>query len=551
MTTESSDTRPAGGDQSVDRPAPTEPDERVPMVEVIEHLLANLDAATLPLDVPGVVAARQERDRVATQVRHHLLPRLRQVAAPVIVVVGGSTGAGKSTIVNSVVAKEVTTAGVLRPTTREPILVVHPKDADLLEGHPVADIARVTPQEVVPRGMALLDAPDLDSVHAANRGLADELVELADLWVFVTTGSRYGDAVPWARLHEARERGVSLAVILNRVDPTALATVRRDLFERLETQGFGSVPFFVIADVGPHEGVLPAERIREFTQWLTVLGAKSQSRSIIARTVRGAWPALRQDVQQVAVALEDQRRHHLSLRNQVRAATTASAEQVQEGLAAGGAAVGAPTTAWLAGASSGGVLAPLVAAPANLVESWRYRRATTARRAAVASLREVSMSAARTLISEACERAERAIRAGATHSAGGSQVAELVSAEEAAAARTERLDLLFSEWDEVVAELCATLTFGADDAGLDEASKAALVEVAAIGLDGAERAVARLLSERGSAVVRRLRTDLSTWAWVAVEGEADVFLAALSTLGVDDGAARSLRLRASELKGYQ
>jgi len=521
------------------------------MVEVIEHLLSNLDAATLPLEVPGVQGARRERDRIATQVRHHLLPRLRQVAAPVIVVVGGSTGAGKSTIVNSVVAKEVTTAGVLRPTTREPILVVHPKDADLLEGHPVADIARVTPEEVVPRGMALLDAPDLDSVHAANRGLADELVELADLWVFVTTGSRYGDAVPWARLHEARERGVSLAVILNRVDPTALATVRRDLFERLETQGFGSVPFFVIADVGPHEGVLPDERIREFTQWLTVLGAKSQSRSIIARTVRGAWPALRQDVQQVAAALEDQRRHHLSLRNQVRAATTASAEQVQEGLAAGGAAVGAPTTAWLAGASSGGVLAPLVAAPANLVESWRYRRAAAARRAAVASLREVSISAARTLISEACERAERAIRAGAAHSAGGSQVAELVTAEQAATARTERLDVLFSEWDEVVAELCATLTFGADDAGLDEASKAALVEVAAIGLDGAERAVARLLSERGSAVVRRLRTDLATWASVAVEGEADVFLTALSTLGVDDGAARSLRLRASELKGYQ
>ena len=48
MTTESSDTRPAGGDQAVDPPAPTEPDERVPMVEVIEHLLANLDAATLP-----------------------------------------------------------------------------------------------------------------------------------------------------------------------------------------------------------------------------------------------------------------------------------------------------------------------------------------------------------------------------------------------------------------------------------------------------------------------------------------------------------------------
>src|SRR5699024_266181 len=147
----------------------------------IEHLLANLDAATLPLEVPGVAAARQERDRVATQVRHHLLPRLREVAAPVIVVVGRSTGAGKSTIVNSVVAKEVTTAGVLRPTTRGPLRVVRPNGADLLERHPGADLARITPQEVVPRGMALLDAPDLDSVHAANRGLADELVELADL----------------------------------------------------------------------------------------------------------------------------------------------------------------------------------------------------------------------------------------------------------------------------------------------------------------------------------------------------------------------------------
>src|SRR5699024_4676610 len=81
--------------------------------------------------------------------------------------------------------------------------------------------------------------------HAGNRGLADELVELADLWVFVTTGSRYGDAVPWSRLHSAHERGVSLAVVLNRVDPDALRTVRRDLVEPLDGQGLASVPCFV------------------------------------------------------------------------------------------------------------------------------------------------------------------------------------------------------------------------------------------------------------------------------------------------------------------
>ncbi|UFU05322.1 GTPase domain-containing protein [Ruania halotolerans] len=525
-------------------------DGRVPMVEVIEHLLDNLDAASLPLEAPGVEEFRAKRDRLATQVRHHLLPRLKQVAAPVIVVVGGSTGAGKSTIVNSVVGQEVTEAGVLRPTTREPILVVHPLDAELMDTHPVIEVARVSPSEAVPRGMALLDAPDLDSVHAGNRGLADELVELADLWVFVTTGSRYGDAVPWTRLQAASERGVSLSVILNRVDPAALSTVRRDLFERLEAQGFGSVPFFVIPDVGPHEGALPENRIREFTQWLTVLGAKSQSRSIIARTVRGAWPALRQDVQEVALALEEQRRTNVALRNQLTSATTASADRVKKDLTSGAAATGAPTTAWLAGASSGGILAPLVAPPANLFESWRYRRANAARLESVRSLREIAVSATYTLIQEAGERAERALRTAAEESRAGRQVTEAVTAATCASGRSERLTMLFSEWDDVVAELCGTLTFTNDDAGLDAAGKVAMVEAAAVGLDGAARAVTRMLGERGAAVVARLSEDLGSWAHVAVAAEAEPFVAALDDLGVDDQAARSLRLRASELKGY-
>ncbi|UFU04052.1 GTPase domain-containing protein [Ruania suaedae] len=523
---------------------------RVPMVEVIEHLLANVESASLPLEVPGIEEHRARRDRLVSQVRHHLLPRLKQVAAPVIVVVGGSTGAGKSTIVNSVVGEEISEAGVLRPTTRQPVLVVHPKDADLMDEHPVTEVATVSTTEQLPRGMALLDAPDLDSVHAGNRGLADQLVELADLWVFVTTGSRYGDAVPWTRLRAASDRGVSLAVILNRVDPDALATVRRDLFDRLEGQGFGSVPFFVVADVGPHEGVLPDDRIREFTQWLTVLGARSQSRSVIARTVRGAWPALRQDVQQVALALEEQWRTQVSLRNQLTAAAVAPADQVRADLSAGAAATGAPTTAWLAGASTGGPLAPVVSAPANLFESWRFRRSAAARGEAIRSLREVTVQAARTLIEEAAERAERAIRTTGQQSDAGRHLVESVPAQECRTARDERLTVLFAEWDDVVAELCETLAFSGDDAGLDRSGKIALVEAAAAGLDGAARAVTRLLGDRGDAVVARLAEDLGSWSHMAVTAESEPFIATLDARGVDEESARSLRLRASELKGY-
>src|SRR5699024_120378 len=125
--------------------------------------------------------------------------------------------------------------------------------------------------------------------------------------------------------------------------------------------------------------------------------------------------------------LEDQRRDHVSLQNAVKTATEDAAAEVAADLTAGRAAIGAPTTSWLADASSGGVLAPLVAAPANLVESWRFRRSTTARRAAVGRLREVSVNAAGTLIGDACERAERAIRERLQRTSSGTQLTDLVA----------------------------------------------------------------------------------------------------------------------------
>lgn len=524
--------------------------ERTPMVEVIEDLLANLEAAPLALDAPDVEGARALRTRLVAQVRNHLIPRLREVAAPVLVVIGGSTGAGKSTLLNSVLGEEVSEAGVLRPTTRQPVLAVHPKDAQYLTGHPVTEIADVVEHEAVPRGLGLLDAPDLDSVQASNRDLAVELIELADLWVFVTTGSRYGDAVPWARLRAASERGVSLAVVLNRIDPDALITVRRDLFQRLQAQGFGSLPLFVVPDVGPHQGVLESDLVGEWVAWLKVLGAQSQSRAVIARTVRGAWPSLRQDVQAVAGAVEEQRRTSRSLRGQVIAAVRGPAEQIHDDLAVGAAAIGVPTTTWLSGASSGGVLAPLAAEPSGPREKWRARRSAAARVESVRSLREAAVGAAGTLITESATAAELTLRSAIGETSAGEQIAAAVSAEASAHARSERLGTLLSEWGTEAERRCAELDLKAEHVGLDNAGAAALAEVAAVGVDGAARAVTRLLGSRGTAVVVELRTHLAEWARAAVATEAEPFLGVLEDLSVDDRPARSLRLRASELKGY-
>src|SRR5664280_2702637 len=81
----------------------------------------------------------------------------------------------------------------------------------------------------VPRGLALLDAPDVDSVVTANRELAAQLLAAADLWLFVTTAARYADAVPWELLHTAQERSTALAVVLDRVPPEAAPEVSAHL----------------------------------------------------------------------------------------------------------------------------------------------------------------------------------------------------------------------------------------------------------------------------------------------------------------------------------
>src|SRR5829696_6145944 len=101
--------------------------------EPLVRLRDDLRSTRLELEVPGAEEARRARDELVAQVDDYLLPRLRRMEAPVLMVVGGSTGAGKSTIVNSLIGSVVSPAGVLRPTTRVPVLACHPDDVRWFE----------------------------------------------------------------------------------------------------------------------------------------------------------------------------------------------------------------------------------------------------------------------------------------------------------------------------------------------------------------------------------------------------------------------------------
>lgn len=169
----------------------------------------------------------EARDR-ARQLRDHLtsyvMPRVASLDAPLLVLLLGPTGAGKSSLMNAIAGTMVSAPGVLRPTTRQAVVMCTAEDArSLIEG----PLRAVPPDSLrlVARGaragVAVVDSPDIDSVERANRALADTLVEAADLCVFVTTASRYADQVPWDVLERARARGLPLVIVANRLPAAA------------------------------------------------------------------------------------------------------------------------------------------------------------------------------------------------------------------------------------------------------------------------------------------------------------------------------------------
>ncbi len=334
----------------------------------------------------------------------------------------------------------------------------------------------------------------------------------------------------------------------NRVNPESLAQIRADLFTRMNDQGFGSVPYFVIPDVGPHEGVLEGKLVAELSAWLEMLGKSAQSRSVIARTVRGAWPALRQDVLETVSALETQRRTELTLSNQIAAAPGAAAAEVSADVEEGAIGYGGPTTTWLAGATSGGPLAPLANPSRTVLDRWRAKRNSANRVMALANLRKACNDAAAALITDAAARGERAIRDGLELTDAGRQVMNGVS--QTHRLRETRMRNLLKEWDAQVKAKAAGLTSTHPD--LPSEAVEDLIGIAAAGLDGPRRAVARILGESATEVVDSLQGDLAEWAAEAVRAEAEEYQKALEGLDIDPPTApTSLRIRAGELKGFE
>lgn len=452
------------------------------LLDALTVLRERVAAARFPLGLPGAERARRSRVELLAQLDGYLLPRLRQPDAPLLAVVGGSTGAGKSTLVNSLVGRCVTPSGVLRPTTRTPVLVCHPDDrhwfaghrvlpqlgrvrmprqdgdplresrrerdgrevgevgemgewpeehrerfgerfgeryerherygryegygpyerhqryarhdrddwggtdgefprdrrpddgprdgrheayaaepgvpgwdgaaADLLAGQAGEPALALATDDGLPPGLALLDAPDIDSLVTRNRDLAADLICAADIWVLVTTATRYADAVPWHVLRSARENDVTLATVLDRVPHQVAAEVSRHYDALLDRAGLGDVPRFTVPELPESvsdSGLLPATAVAGLREWLIHRARDPGAQAAAAaRTATGTLAALRARVCALAGACAAQYAAAVRLDQQLRDAYAGAAAELRAVLDTSGLLTGQARAHWLA-----------------------------------------------------------------------------------------------------------------------------------------------------------------------------------------------------------
>lgn len=223
-------------------------DERLMMKDLLARLnplraepATDLDAAALDRRLTGLAAAAELAEgrlpaspvEQARALADRVQARRRLSEQLTVVAFAGSTGAGKSTLFNSIVGEEIAKAGVLRPTTSEPLAAIwreSPETVALLQW------LGVTRWHVAEGGaealaeLMLIDLPDHDSTQSSHRAQVDHFVERVDLMVWVLDPQKYADAL----VHEQYLRRFSrhdevTVVVLNQVDRLTVSDAQQCL----------------------------------------------------------------------------------------------------------------------------------------------------------------------------------------------------------------------------------------------------------------------------------------------------------------------------------
>ena len=557
----------------------------------LDELRRTLSAARFPLPCPGAQEGAETSIELAQQIDDYLLPRYTSLDAPLLAVVGGSTGAGKSLLVNSLVREHVARSSAIRPTTRDPLLVHAVEDGawfsserilpglarlsrsrgtsqvvpDPLSqaGEPGASSLELVQSPAVPQGLAILDSPDIDSVVEANRRLAGQLLAAADMWIFVTTAARYSDAIPWKLLAEAASRNIVLGVVVNRMPTGTQREILPDLAKHLEQEGLGSVPIFTVTEYKDEDGLIPQAELAPLREWLLSLAASAASRAAVARqTLEGATNALLLREPDVVNALEEQSAAAVRMKEEVSAAFVQSRETVEVSFEDGTLLRGEVLARWQEVVGTGEWMRKLesgVSSVRDRIAGWlRIQRQAS-------SASAVDLAVEDSLLNSLVSTAEEAIANVELQWASRTESAEVA---EFAALRLRSSEEREVDAAEAVRQWQRDLVEMVSSTGKDKKTTARLLAVgvnvvgaalmvvifaSTAGLTGAELAVAggtAVAAQRvleavfGDDAVRKMtaraREDLSEKTAYFFEKDADSLLASVDQYGIDTHAAATV-----------
>jgi hypothetical protein len=547
------------------------------LLSTLTTLREALQLARLPLDVPGVEEGRAHRAEMIDQLEDYVLPRLVQIDAPLLTVVGGSTGAGKSTLVNSLVGERVSEPGILRPTTRSPVLVHHPDDASWFDDQRIlpelertsratADpgALQLVASKAIPQGLALLDAPDIDSVEERNRTLAAQLLAAADLWLFVTSAARYADQVPWGFLKQAADRSAAVAIVLDRTAPDAIAEVTSHLARMLTDRGLKDSPLFTVAEAPlDKDGLLPDELVSDIRGWLNGLGADVEARNgVVRQTLDGAVRAIARRTYDVADACQAQADMRARLKRDVDVSYDQALADIDHGSADGTLLRGEVLARWQEFVGTGELFRNLESKISRLRD-----RITDAFKGKPQQAERVTVaveSGLQTLILEHAEAAAERAEASWRSVSAGAQVLEMGGVDLSRASRDfrARTERMVRDWQAGVLDLVrseggdkrTTARFLAY--GVNGLSVALMVVVfastggvtgAEVGIAGGSAVVGQKVLEAvfGDQAVRRLamnaRKDLAVRVEALLDEERQRFLERLDAMELPTDSSEQLR----------
>jgi hypothetical protein len=159
-----------------------------------------------------------------------------RLEAPLIVATFGGTGTGKSTLVNGLVGQNCTTTGKERPTTRRPVLLVHPQTPVEQLGLTLEDFVVVSVESPILRDIILIDCPDTDTTEeetlGSNLDRLHRLLPHCDVLIYASTQQKYRSARVTEELADAAT-GCRLLFVQTRGDLDE--DIRDDWRTQLET----------------------------------------------------------------------------------------------------------------------------------------------------------------------------------------------------------------------------------------------------------------------------------------------------------------------------